>query len=440
MPSPQPLPGTLRSSLTARVRTVGVATLALTGVLTATLVAPAQAATISVTPVRTITTGSSINPVGGIADNGTLYAVDSGDIQVWAPSSDGTPVVTKTFTGTDVSGSSVPALSPSLGLAYIDGGSTSVDVLDPAQPDGAAAPVRSISGALTEITQPQALAWTPEGSLWVLDATTGGDVELLRFAPGANGNVAPVQKISGNRTQLDVDSLGISFVAGLPGNAVAVAPAAFDPSVSVFTATQTGDVAPSRRLEVPTPRPSYLSEGVATDPQGRIYIGSGDINGNDWGRLDVFAPGAPTGAAPILTLGGAAQRLRIPLLPTVAANGTIALLDATIVTLGGSTIQSAKVKVFRPLFTKPGRPAALSVSKSASKVTFRWKPATNPSGTPLTYKVVVRRSGKTVLSRSLAATSLGVSRTTLPRGKLTVSVTAVNVGGSGPTAGKSFSS
>ena len=120
-----------------------------------------------------------------------------------------------------------------------------------------------------------------------------------------------------------------------------------------------------------------------------------------FGRLDVFAAGARTGAKPALTLAGTTQRLSVPLLPAVSGNRRIALVDATILALGGGG--AATLKVFDPLFTKPGRVSGLTVAKNKQKVTVRWRAAANPSRTPLSYRVVVTKGKRTVTSRTVRA-------------------------------------
>lgn len=401
----------------------------------------AHAATVGVAPARTIYVGSTSLAATTIANDGTIYAADGSDIQVWAPSSDGVPTVVKTFTGAGSSGYG-PSLSAAAGLAYV-ASSSSVAVLDPSQADGAAVPTRTISGAATGLDSPSAVAWTPEGSLWVVDVDTSGSdpiLELLRFAPGANGDVAPVQRISGARTKLFATTgiVGVpAAITGLPGNAVAAAVGGFDPKAFVFTSTQTGNVAPSRTLQVPTPSPRWLSAGIASDAQGRIYIGSGDYLADTFGRLDVFAAGARTGAAPVLTLGGTAQRFGIPLLPSVSPNGRISLVDATILALGGGG-SFGTIKVFDPLFAKPGKVSGLTVVKRGATATVSWKAAASPSRTPVSYRVVVKKGARTVVSRTVSGLSLALKRSSLPTGALKVTVTGVTAGGSGAAVTKSF--
>jgi hypothetical protein len=408
------------------------------GFAVGSMVEPASATTnTTAQPVRQIVTTSLSS--AAIANNGTIYGADGSDIDVMAPSSDGPPVVTKTFTGAGVS--STMALREGTGLAYASG--SSVQVIDPAQASGAVVPVRTISGASTKLDSPGGVAWTSSGSLWVSDVDPATSrVELLRFAPGANGNVAPVQVISGARTHLDTDGIALGgaliTVAGLPHNGVAAAAASVEPTVSVFRGSQSGNAAPVRRLRMKVPSPHWLTEGVGTDSAGNIYIGAGDVDGRYFGRLDVFGP---TGSTPRVSLGGFAQGFQIPLLPVVAANGTMALLDATILNVSGSSTAIGKIKVFKPLFAKPGKVRSLKVTKTKKSRKVSWAAPSFRGNTaaPLTYRVVVKKGAKTKFSRTVKGTRLTIARKALPMHKrLKVTVTAVNVGGSGAGVSKEF--
>lgn len=419
-----------------RAAVLGTAALLATGLAVAATVAPVRAAapTIGVPVSRTIAVGTDL-PQTLVANDGTIYASDGSTIEVWAPDSAGSsPDVLKTFSGLSLNGQM--ALDQSRGIAFVQG--NAVEVMDPAQAAGTVVPTRTLTGPLTELDNPAGVAWTPNGSLWVYDDSSADGPELLRFSPSATGNVAPVQRIAGNRAGLGSASpLGSTqaYLAGMPDNGVAVSPPAVgNPTALVFRGGQSGDVAPAHRIMVPTPGPHWLADGLTSDSAGRIYIGSGDLNGNSFGRLDVYSR---TGA-PLLTVGGTAQRFQIPLLPSVSKNGTLTVLDTLIVALGSSPTQAGNVDVFKPLFTKPGAVTSLAVKKSASKATVSWKAPTNPSRTPLAYTLVVKKGSSTVLTEKTGAPALALARSSLPSGSLKVSVTARNVGGTGPSVSKTF--
>ncbi|GAB3851699.1 hypothetical protein GCM10028801_01610 [Nocardioides maradonensis] len=422
----RPLP--LRRALMA------AATLLAGGLAVASTIAPADAATVvAVRPVRTIPVGTQ-SPLPAVANDGTLYLPSSGQIQQLAPDSDGSNQhVLKTFTG--FTPSSNLAIGPN-GIAFASG--ASLVVFDPSQLAGAITPIHTITGANTTLDGPGAVAWGADGSLWTLDANPSGPPDLLRFAPGADGNATPTKVIGGTHTNMVGAFSAGGFIAALPAGGIAFAANSVQPSISVWTGAQHGNVAPARVIRVPAPTPHWLAEGLASDPQGRLYIGAGDANGNAFGALYVFAPTANGDATPLLTLGGPAQRFEIPLAPSVSSNGTLALLDATIIALGSSTQQAAQIEVFRPLFARPGAVRSLKVTPSRTSQTISWLAPANPGGTPPSYRVVVRKGTRTVLSKAVAGTRLVVARSALPKGSLKVTVTAVNVGGAGPGASRTF--
>ncbi|HWU20831.1 MAG TPA: fibronectin type III domain-containing protein [Nocardioides sp.] len=386
-----------------------------------------------VKPVRTIPTGTNL-PLSAIANDGTIYAANGSSIDVWAADSDGSPDIVKSFTGASVDGQ--PALDEIRGLAYASG--TSVVVIDPHQAPGAVVPTRTITGAATDLDDATAVAWAPDGSLWVFDTTSSDGPELLRFVAGATGNAAPAQRIAGPKVRLASAAVvgGQGLIAAMPDSGVAFAPAtATDPQVSIFRGTQSGNVAPAYHASVATVSPHWLSEGLASDAQGRLYLGSGDIQGNYFGRLDIFSS---TGR-PIVTIGGSAQRFQVPLLPTVAKNGTLALVDTTVLDLGGTTQTIGQVDVYRVLFAKPGAVRSLKVTTSRTSQTVSWLAPASPGGTPPSYTVVVKQGTRTVPSKKVATTKLAVARSGLPKGSLKVTVTAVNIGGAGPGTSRTFS-
>lgn len=398
--------------------------------------APASAVSVVVPPARTIAVTSSASTMA-VTDTGAIFTGNS-TLQEWAPDSVGAPDVVKSWTGMNIAGT--PSYLASAGIAFADGTAKAVEVMDPSQASGAYVATRTISGAATMIDAPVDVAWASDGSLWVVDSQVAGSpgYEFLRFAPGANGNVAPVQRISGNKTGFvyagSTGVYGQPFIAALPGHGLAVSAAGVRPSVSIFTGSQQGNVAPAHVATMVTPAPRYLSEGIAADAAGRIYLSAGDPDGATYGVLDVFSATGGT----LLTMSGAAQGLAVALAPAVSPNGTLAVLDATIFDIGSTDNVSARVEVYHPLFARPSAVRSLKVTTSKTTQTVTWKAPSNPGGTPASYRVVVKKGTRTLVSRTLTGGRLVVLRRSLPKGSLKVTVAAVDVGGSGPAVTRSF--
>ncbi|HJQ05056.1 MAG TPA: hypothetical protein VJ872_06410 [Nocardioides sp.] len=425
-----------------RALTTSAATLLAGGLAVASTIAPAHAAPIlAIAPARVIQSDSA--SLMAITDNGTIYN-GYGPITVLAPDSDGTYLhVLKTFTGMSVAGQK--SYLPSAGLAWADSGAATVTVMDPSQAGGAFVATRVITGANTEIESPAGVAWASDGSLWVVDTkvpdglgdTKDGE-EFLRFAPGADGNVAPVQVIGGDRTGFvpsgTSSPVGGLTIAPLPNHGLAVSAGGLRPGFSVFTGSQSGNVRPAHVVNLDVGSPSFISAGITADAQGRIYIGTGDVHGNYFGKLDVYSS---TGTQ-LLELGGARQNFRLVLAPAVSPNGALALVDGTITDLSGTTYTDIRIDVFKPLFAKPGVVRSLKVTPSRAAQTVSWLAPANPGGTPPSYAVVVKQGARTVLSKRVSTTRLAIARSALPKGSLKVTVTAVNIGGSGPGASRTF--
>jgi hypothetical protein len=246
----------------------------------------------NIAPIRTIAgsnTGLCYNDDIALAADGTLFVSNSscgGSVEVFAPGASGNVAPLRVISGpltglgTLVDGVGVDATG-TLYAANTLG--NSIQVFAPGA-NGNVAPVRSISGLLTGLSAPNDVHVGFGGDLYVTNGgcgfVPGGVCSIEVFAPGANGNVAPVRSISGPLTgfnQLDdfaVDAGGTAYVTNFH--------APF--SVRVFGPAQSGNVAPQDKIE-----------GLATtfqEPEGV------DI-------APVAAPTLTTTTSPSVGLGGA---------------------------------------------------------------------------------------------------------------------------------------
>jgi hypothetical protein len=249
-------------------------------------------------------------------------------------------------------------------LYVANAGTNTITVYD-SQASGNAAPVRTIGGPATGITCVRQTAVDARGYLYVANFTASaqpngacgynGGGEILVFAPGADGNVAPVRTIGGPATTIDnatavavardgtlyvgethlngreADSTLLRFAPDATGN---VAPTAsklvpgevldgitLDPYLGVITSAQPG--LPSAQAAAVGYYKRDLSAGgdaiayddpgpLASDPATHTFVGIGTF----WGpRLDRYLDGSTgnyagpgTGQHPHLTPGLAAHR------------------------------------------------------------------------------------------------------------------------------------
>jgi sugar lactone lactonase YvrE len=111
---------------------------------------------------------------------------------------------------------------------------------------GDAIPIRTISGANTQLAfWPSAVAFDASGNLYVANPTSGAMPSITVYAPGSNGNVAPVQIIEGEKTGLRdptsvaVDSAGDVFVGD----------SSYDGLIYEFVAGLFGDNYPTQTID-----------------------------------------------------------------------------------------------------------------------------------------------------------------------------------------------
>jgi hypothetical protein len=173
-------------------------------------------------------------------------------------------------------------LEPSSGandLLYVgNDGNNSITVY-PHTASGNVAPVKVIAGPKTGISDPGQLALDGQNNLYVANGkfgTTSISPAILVFAHGANGNVAPIRKIAGSHTGLNfVEAVTVDKTTGdifvmdsepLPNNAPQ-----FFSSILRFAPNANGNVAPVSRSDIVN---SYIYDAyqIASDSSGRNII------------------------------------------------------------------------------------------------------------------------------------------------------------------------
>jgi hypothetical protein len=143
--------------------------------------------------------------------------------------------------------------------------------------------------------RPVAATLPAYGTIWVTAQSTQS---LLKFAPGANGQVTPIADINGAATELNnaaglaVDQHGRLWVANSSAAMIAV-----------FGADATGNVAPvmtiaGSKTELNTPT------GIALAQNGDVWVANSGSN-----SLAEFAAGAHGNVAPIRTISGSSTLL-----------------------------------------------------------------------------------------------------------------------------------
>jgi len=200
-------------------------------------------------------------------DAAPLYHIRGGNTRLSAPTS-------LTFDGT--------------GLMYVLSASSFAVFAQHAR--GNAAPMFDVGGGLTQISNPRGLAVDPTGKTYVTNYS-GGGAYITAYAPGSNGDRAPVQTI--------IDGQSFLFVpAGIAvhGDLLYVADVG-DQTINEYSASANGIVNPIAVI-------TNLNDpqGVAIDAKGRIYVTDSD-------SVVVYAAKAHGPAIPIRKITGSQTML-----------------------------------------------------------------------------------------------------------------------------------
>src|SRR5215470_10379401 len=177
----------------------------------------------------------------------TLYIADSGggavltSVRVFPIGASGNVAPTTTIAGATTGLTGAFAIArDAVGNIYVTDFTPAIRIFAPTA-SGNVAPIRVIAGAATTLSTPIGMGFDAAGNLYVADFSGGtGSGSIDVFAPGANGNVAPMTTISGASTGLNgtegltLDGSGRIWVVNQ--NA---------PNVEAFAPGSNGNVAPS---------------------------------------------------------------------------------------------------------------------------------------------------------------------------------------------------
>jgi 6-phosphogluconolactonase (cycloisomerase 2 family) len=276
-------------------------------------------ATGNVTPYREIEVKDAKSNTTGIAldHRGRIYlSLASSTILVYAPLANGDvkPLhiikgpKTQLFRPFDIaldSGGDIYALNLHDGYCSYD--FSDVTVYSP-QAKGDSPPIRTISGRKTEMHPvDEGIALDSLGNMYVTNdpgycrGASKGKNEILAYAAGASGNVAPIWKIYGSKTTLT----GPGYIAVDKKGNIYVTDALN--TVKVFAAGAHGNVAPIRTISGPKTG-LYSPFGISVDAKNRIYVANWEAP-----SITVYSAGANGNAAPIQTIMGSRTGLLEPI-------------------------------------------------------------------------------------------------------------------------------
>jgi|HubBroStandDraft_4_1064222.scaffolds.fasta_scaffold22260_2 hypothetical protein len=243
-----------------------------------------------------------------ISSTGRIYAANdsANNVLIFAPGAhgDAKPQV--------LGGSNVPlhetegiTLDAS-GEIYVSDYSAAQILVFAAGATGNTAPIRTIQGSKTGLTEPLGMAVDSAGNLFVVNGTYPSTMSILEFASGANGNVAPISYIGGSNTlivqpqSVSLDSTGRIIV---PSNSN---------SVLIFSKGSSGNVAP---VAVITGSATHLAgvSSVGVDPSDEIFVTECCPT---HGAVYVFASTADGNVPPIRSILGSKTQLKDAFYPS----------------------------------------------------------------------------------------------------------------------------
>ncbi len=191
------------------------------------------------------------------------------------------------------------------------------------------------SGGTSTPTPPMS-AGTPASTVFVVQniTTTFGSLpQVLEFAAGANGNVAPTSALtlaSGELVQgVAVDASGQIYVSGILISQAAV--------IQVFTAGASGAATPVRTITLPNGADPVA---LAVDASGQLFVV------DDSQELLVYASTADGTAVPTRTISGSLTTLGPTADIAVDSSGAIYVATVVATVAPSGTSYSGKIQVF----------------------------------------------------------------------------------------------
>jgi hypothetical protein len=257
---------------------------------------------------------------------GGLYVanVNSSVINQFAPAGNGNPLPALTLTGQVTALFAPNAIAiDTAGNAYVTnlatgpGGTGSITIYAPGV-SGNAAPSATISGIATLLAEPQGVAVDGAGNIYVANLSN----MVTEYALGSNGNATPTATISGADTLLSgpagiaLDSRGKIYVANLIGGASAAG------SINIYASGRSGDAAPTAFITGPATSLS-APEALAIDGAGSIYVANLAGGTSNLGSITVYASGSTGNATPSAIIAGADTGLIGPQGIALDSNGNI---------------------------------------------------------------------------------------------------------------------
>jgi hypothetical protein len=257
----------------------------------------------NVTPEFTISGPDTMlaSPNGvAVAPDGTLFVANDGmpnSIDVYAPGSEGDAAPSRVITCGGLATPGGISLDGAGDLFVANTSGKSISVFGPTD-SGCVSGNRTIVGIHTCLFDPQDVHALADGTAYV--ASEG---MVLVFRPGAHGDATPLQRITGSNTHLRVFVMGVSVDSALNIYATSVAPHKHG-RVTVYAPGADGNVAPLWTIEGSHTTLDVVDK-IHIDPTDQAFVT------ND-AAVDIFSAMVSGNVAPVRVITGPLTTLVSP--------------------------------------------------------------------------------------------------------------------------------
>jgi hypothetical protein len=214
------------------------------------------------------TAASSIMLPGGttgeylaLDPSANIYVATTTDVREYAAGATGTATPTRTLplnATTTLSNTPTGIAADASANIYVSESTGGIAVFS-SSANGSVAPTRFIAGANTTLVDPFQLAVDGTGNLYVLNFIATGQVDILVFAPNANGNVAPLRTLNVSALGFTVTSAGSVYAATQTG-------------VQIFAPGASGTPVPTQTITDQQTAEAELTGGIGVDSMGNVYL------------------------------------------------------------------------------------------------------------------------------------------------------------------------